>query len=291
MDNPPKPSLIERLSSLLSREPEDRDDLLALMRAARARALIDADALAMIEGILEIGEKRVADVMVSRARMHCVRLGDPLEAIADFVIDTGHSRFPVIGEKKDDLIGILLAKDLLRHFIGRDFDLASVLRPAMFVPETKRLNELLREFRASHNHMAIVVDEYGGVSGLLTIEDVLEQIVGEIEDEFDFDDIDEHIRPGRKGRYRVKATMEIADFNRVFGTAFSDAEYDTIGGLVIHHFGRLPRRGESAELEGLRVQVLHADSRRLHVLLVVPPAAEADSTSDSDPDSGTDGDG
>lgn len=276
MDNPPKPSLIERLSSLLSREPEDRDDLRAMIRAACSRHLIEADALAMIEGILEIGEKRVADVMVSRARMHCVQLGDPVEAIADFVIDTGHSRFPVIGDKKDDLAGILLAKDLLRHFVGRDFNLASVLRPAMFVPETKRLNELLRDFRSSHNHMAIVVDEYGGVSGLLTIEDVLEQIVGEIEDEFDFDDIDEHIRPGRGGRYRVKAAMEIADFNRVFGTAFSDAEYDTVGGLVIDHFGRLPRRGESVELEGLLIQVLHADSRRLHVLLVVPPAGLAD---------------
>lgn len=273
MDNPPKPSLIERLSSLLSRGPEDRDELLALMRAACARDVIEADALAMIEGILDMGEKRVGDVMVSRARMHCVRIGDPIEAIADFVIDTGHSRFPVIGEAKDDLAGILLAKDLLRHFAGRDFSLAKVLRPAMFVPETKRLDELLRDFRSSHNHMAIVVDEYGGVAGLLTIEDVLEQIVGDIEDEFDYDGIDEHVRPGRHGRYRVKAGMEIADFNRAFGTTFSDAEYDTIGGLVIDHFGRLPQRGESLELEGLQIQILHADSRRLHVLLVVPPNA------------------
>lgn len=271
MESSPKPSFIERLSSLLSREPEDRDDLVALMRAAFERALIDADALAMIEGTLQFGEKRVDDVMVSRARMHCVRLGDPIERIADFVIDTGHSRFPVIGEGKDDLVGILLAKDLLRHFVKRDFELRRVLRPPMFVPETKRLNELLRDFRVSRNHMAVVVDEYGGVSGLLTIEDVLEQIVGDIEDEFDLDDMDEQVSPGRRGRYRVKATMEIADFNRTFGTSFSDAEYDTVGGLVIEQFGRLPRRGDATELDGLKIQVLHADSRRLHVLLVEPP--------------------
>ena len=268
MDSSPKPSLLERLSALLSREPEDRDELLALLHSAFDRNLIDADALTIIEGALQMSDMQVRDVMVPRAQMDCVHLDDPIDVIANFAIDTAHSRFPAIGDGKDDVAGILLAKDLLRYFAGREFDLRDMLRPAVFVPESKRLNVLLREFRVSRNHMAIVVDEYGGVAGLVTIEDVLEQIVGDIEDEYDFDEVGDSIRLDQNGRYRVKATTEIEDFNEAFATHFSDEEYDTVGGLVIRHFGRLPKRGEAVELEGLKIQVLRADSRRVHTLVV-----------------------
>jgi Putative Mg2+ and Co2+ transporter CorC len=268
MDIPPKPSLLERLSALLSREPEDRDELLALLHSAFDRNLIDADALTIIEGALQMSDMQVRDVMVPRAQMDCVHLDDPIDVIANFAIDTAHSRFPAIGDGKDDVAGILLAKDLLRYFAGREFDLRDMLRPAVFVPESKRLNVLLREFRVSRNHMAIVVDEYGGVAGLVTIEDVLEQIVGDIEDEYDFDEVGDSIRLDQNGRYRVKATTEIEDFNEAFATHFSDDEFDTVGGLVIRHFGRLPKRGEAVELEGLKIQVLRADSRRVHTLVV-----------------------
>ena len=268
MDSSPKPSLLERLSALLSREPEDRDELLALLHSAFDRNLIDADALTIIEGALQMSDMQVRDVMIPRAQMDCVHLDDPIDVIANFAIDTAHSRFPAIGDGKDDVAGILLAKDLLRYFAGREFDLRDMLRPAVFVPESKRLNVLLREFRVSRNHMAIVVDEYGGVAGLVTIEDVLEQIVGDIEDEYDFDEVGDSIRLDQNGRYRVKATTEIEDFNEAFATHFSDEEYDTVGGLVIRHFGRLPKRGEAVELEGLKIQVLRADSRRVHTLVV-----------------------
>ena len=268
MDSSPKPSLLERLSALLSREPEDRDELLALLHSAFERNLIDADALSIIEGALQMSDMQVRDVMIPRAQMDCVHLDDPIDVIANFAIDTAHSRFPAIGDGKDDVAGILLAKDLLRYFAGREFDLRDMLRPAVFVPESKRLNVLLREFRVSRNHMAIVVDEYGGVAGLVTIEDVLEQIVGDIEDEYDFDEVGDSIRLDQNGRYRVKATTEIEDFNEAFATHFSDEEYDTVGGLVIRHFGRLPKRGEDVELEGLKIQVLRADSRRVHTLVV-----------------------
>ncbi len=263
-----KPSLIERLSAFLSREPEDREELLALLYSAYERNLLDADALSIIEGALQVSDMQVRDVMIPRAQMDCIHLDEPMDVVAGVVIDTAHSRFPAIGDGKDDVAGILLAKDLLRYYAGREFDLRDMLRPAVFVPESKRLNVLLREFRVSRNHMAIVVDEYGGVAGLVTIEDVLEQIVGDIEDEFDFDEAGDSIRLDHSGRYRVKATTEIEDFNEAFSTDFSDDEYDTVGGLVIRHFGRLPKRGESVELEGLKIQVLRADSRRVHTLLV-----------------------
>ncbi len=263
-----KPSLIERLSAFLSREPEDREELLALLYSAYERNLLDADALSIIEGALQVSDMQVRDVMIPRAQMDCIHLDEPMDVVAGVVIDTAHSRFPAIGDGKDDVAGILLAKDLLRYYAGREFDLRDMLRPAVFVPESKRLNVLLREFRVSRNHMAIVVDEYGGVAGLVTIEDVLEQIVGDIEDEFDFDEAGDSIRLDHSGRYRVKATTEIEDFNEAFSTEFSDDEYDTVGGLVIRHFGRLPKRGETVELEGLKIQVLRADSRRVHTLLV-----------------------
>jgi len=263
-----RPSLLERLSAFLTREPEDRDELLHLLHSAHDRNMFDADALAIIEGALQVSDMQVRDVMVPRAQMDVVSLDDSVEDITRFVIQAAHSRFPVIGEGKDDVLGILLAKDLLRVFAGESFNLREMLRPAVFVPESKRLNVLLRDFRVSHNHMAIVVDEYGGVAGLVTIEDVLEQIVGDIEDEYDFDETADNIRGDQAGRYRVKAATEIEDFNEAFSTTFSDAEYDTVGGLLIRELGRLPKRNEVIELEGLRFQVLRADSRRIHSLLV-----------------------
>ncbi|MBL0285563.1 MAG: CBS domain-containing protein [Zoogloea sp.] len=263
-----RPSLLERLSAFLTREPEDRDELLHLLHSAHDRNMFDADALAIIEGALQVSDMQVRDVMVPRAQMDVVNLDDSVEDITRFVIHAAHSRFPVIGEGKDDVLGILLAKDLLRVFAGESFNLREMLRPAVFVPESKRLNVLLRDFRVSHNHMAIVVDEYGGVAGLVTIEDVLEQIVGDIEDEYDFDETADNIRGDQAGRYRVKAATEIEDFNEAFSTTFSDAEYDTVGGLLIRELGRLPKRNEVIELEGLRFQVLRADSRRIHSLLV-----------------------
>ncbi|MDO9242623.1 MAG: transporter associated domain-containing protein [Rhodocyclaceae bacterium] len=267
---PSRPTLLERLSSLLLREPEDREQLLQLLRNAHERNLMDADALSIIEGALAVSEMQVRDIMVPRAQMDVISVAEPPEKLVDFVLETAHSRFPAFGENKDDVIGILLAKDLLRYFAGKEFDLRDSLRPAVFIPESKRLNVLLREFRASHNHMAIVVDEYGGVAGLVTIEDVLEQIVGDIEDEYDFDEAADNIVLDNAGHYRVKAATEIADFNTAFGTNFSDEDYDTVGGLVIHQLGRLPKRNEVVVADGLRLQVLRADSRRVHTLLVDP---------------------
>jgi magnesium and cobalt transporter len=263
-----KPTLLERLSSFLMREPEDREQLLQLLHGAFERNLLDSDALSMIEGALSVSDMQVRDIMVPRAQMDVVSIDDSMEKITGFVIAATHSRYPVVGENRDDVIGILLAKELLGYHAGRQFDLRTTLRPAVFIPESKRLNVLLREFRASRNHMAIVVDEYGGVSGLVTIEDVLEQIVGDIEDEYDFDESIGNIVLDNAGRYRVKAITEIADFNAAFGTAFSDQDYDTVGGLVIQQLGRLPRRNEIVALDGLRLQVLRADSRRVHTLLV-----------------------
>ena len=253
---------------MLLRKPEDRGQLVTLLYEAYERNLLDSDALSIIEGALQVSDMQVRDIMVPRAQMDVVDIGNTLEKITDFAIETNHSRFPVIGESKDDVIGILLAKDLLRHYAGREFDLRDSLRPAVFVPEAKRLNVLLREFRASRNHMAIVVDEYGGVAGLVTIEDVLEQIVGDIEDEYDFDEAEDNIVLDNLGRFRVKATTEIADFNEAFGTAFTDEDYDTIGGLIMHRLGRLPKRNEVILVDNLRIQVLRADSRRIHTLLI-----------------------
>ena len=241
--------------------------------------------LAIIEGALSVSDIQVRDVMVPRAQMDFVSVHDSLEKITEFVVEATHSRFPVVGENRDDVIGILLAKELLRHFSGKEFDLRDTLRPAVFVPESKRLNVLLREFRASRNHMAIVVDEYGGVAGLVTIEDVLEQIVGDIEDEYDFDEAADNIVLDNAGRYRVKATTEIADFNTAFATRFSDDDFDTVGGLVIHQLGRLPKRNEVVMLDGLRLQVLRADSRRVHTLLVDQQRSLAlDPTNDASPE-------
>ena len=264
-----KPSLLERLSALLMREPEDREQLVTLLHSAYERDLLDSDALSMIEGVLQVSELQVRDIMVPRAQMDVIDVNQTPDKFIPHVIATAHSRFPVIDSDRDDVIGILLAKDLLRYYAGEEeFKVRDMLRPAVFVPESKRLNVLLREFRANRNHMAIVVDEYGGVAGLVTIEDVLEQIVGDIEDEYDFDESEDNIVRESSGHWRVKATTEIPDFNAAFGTDFSDEDFDTVGGLIIDRFGRLPKRGESITIGGLRFQVLRADSRRLHALQV-----------------------
>jgi magnesium and cobalt transporter len=271
MNEPGKPSLFERLSSLLLREPEDRDDLVELLHSAFERKLLDAEALSMIEGVLQVSETQVRDVMIPRSQMDMIDVAESPEKFIPFVIDTAHSRFPVFEDNRDNVIGILLAKDLLRFYAEEEFSVRDMLRPAVFVPEAKRLNVLLKEFRANRNHIAIVVDEYGGVSGLVTIEDVIEQIVGDIEDEYDFDETEDNILADRSGRFRVKAVTEIADFNNHFGTHFSDEDYDTVGGLVVAHFGRLPKRGDTIGIEGFSFQVLRADSRKVHSLLVEKP--------------------
>jgi magnesium and cobalt transporter len=265
-----KPTFLERLSSFLLRAPEDREQLIRLLHSAFERHLLDADALSITEGALAASEISVRDVMVPRARMQVINIEDPLESIVAQVNRTGHSRFPVIDGNRDNVIGILLAKDLLRLQAESEFKLRNWLRPAIFIPESKRLNVLLREFRASHNHMAVVVDEYAGVCGLITIEDVLEQIVGEIEDEFDFDEASDNIQRDQNGRYRIKAQTSIEDFNAILGAQFSSKECNTVGGLIMNHLGRVPRRNESIDIEGFRFQVLRADSRRLYTLFTSP---------------------
>ena len=272
MDTPSRPSFIERLTSLLLREPEDREQLLEILHSAYERNLMDADALTIIEGALAASDTRVTDVMIPRAQMFVVDIDDPMNEIIPVVIEAAHSRFPVINGDRDKVLGILLAKDLLRIHTEKNFDLRDWLRPVVFIPESKRLNVLLREFRVSRNHMAIVVNEYGGVAGLVTIEDVLEQIVGDIEDEYDFDEAHDNIRLDTSGRFRVKARTEICDFNEAFSTTFSDEEFDTVGGLILRHLGRVPKRNEIIDIDGTRFQVLRADSRRLYTLLVTPPA-------------------
>ena len=275
---PAKPTLLERLSAFLSREPDDREELLRLLHGAFEHKLLDADALSIIEGALQVSEMTVRDIMIPRAQMDVVSIEDEPAQFIPFVLETRHSRFPVIGENKDDVVGILLAKELLNYYANPEsFELHDTLRPVVFVPESKRLNVLLRDFRANRNHIAIVVDEYGGVSGLVTIEDVLEQIVGDIEDEYDFDEAEDNIIPEANGRYRVKAQTEIAAFNEKFGSELSDEEFDTVGGLVLKAFGRLPKRGETTTVDKFRFRVVRADSRRIYTLQVEklsPPPEE-----------------
>ncbi|HEU0188652.1 MAG TPA: transporter associated domain-containing protein [Gallionella sp.] len=270
MDDPEssKPSLLERLSTMLLREPEDREQLVDLLHSAYERNLLDSDALSMMEGVMQVSERQVREIMIPRAQMDVIDISEPPEKFIPFVIETAHSRFPVIDGDKDNIIGILLAKDLLRYYAGEEFNVRDMLRPAVFVPEAKRLNVLLRDFRSNRNHIALVADEYGGVSGMVTIEDVLEQIVGDIEDEYDFDEDEDNIIAVDPGHYRVKADTEIADFNEALGAEFSDEEYDTVGGLVLQVAGQLPKRGDHIQLGEFTFTVLRADSRRLHLLLV-----------------------
>ncbi|MDD2721376.1 MAG: transporter associated domain-containing protein [Gallionella sp.] len=274
MDQPEssKPGFLERLSALLLREPEDREQLLKLLFGAYENNLLDADALAMMEGVLQVSERQVREIMIPRAQMDVIDISQPPEEFIPFVIETAHSRFPVIDGDKDNIIGILLAKDLLRYYAGEEFDVRDMLRPVVFVPESKRLNVLLGEFRSNRNHIALVVDEYGGVSGMVTIEDVLEQIVGDIEDEYDFDADEDNIIADGAGHYRIKADTVIADFNQALGTDFSDEECDTVGGLVLKAAGRLPQCGSQFHIGNLNFTVLRADSRRLYSLQVTRKA-------------------
>jgi len=260
----------ENLRQVLSGEPRDRGELLELLRDAQNRNLFDSDAQTMLEGVLQVADMQARDIMIPRAQMVALEKDASLREVMAVVVDSGHSRFPVVGENRDEVIGIVLAKDLLEHFLEDPdavFNLREYLRPAPFVPESMRLNVLLKNFRASRNHMAIVADEYGGVAGLITIEDVLEQIVGEIDDEHDVDD-ETRILKHSDRRYTVKALTPIEDFNAYIGTAYSDAEFDTVGGLVMHAFGHLPKRGEKILIGKLRFKVLRADSRQLHLLEV-----------------------
>ena len=270
-------SWLERLSVALLGEPKDREQLVNLLRDAQQRDLLDPDALGMIEGVLQVSEMQVRDVMVPRALMVVVERDAGLKDILPVVTESAHSRFPVIGDSRDEIAGVLLAKDLLTYFGPegeKSFNVRNILRPAVFIPESKRLNILLKEFRASRNHMAIVVDEYGGVAGLVTIEDVLEQIVGEIVDEHDIEE-DAYIKKHNDNVFAVKALTPVDEFNSYFSSNFSDEEFDTIGGVVMQRFGRLPRRGEAISIDRFRFKVLSADSRRIHLLQVTERRGQA----------------
>jgi magnesium and cobalt transporter len=267
---------LERLSQLFGGEPQDREQLIELLKDAKSRSLLDTDALSMIEGVLQVSDLRVRDIMIPRAEMVSIRRDDPLERILQVAVESAHSRFPVTGEDKAEVVGTLLAKDLLAFCVDtgrRAFNIRDLLRSAVFVPESKRLNVLLKEFRASRNHMAIVADEYGNAAGLVTIEDVLEQIVGEIEDEHDFDEGAPIFKRSKKD-YTAKARTTIEEFNEYFGSKFSDEEFDTIGGLVVNAFGYLPKRGERVDVGRFRFTVMRADSRRVHLLTVQPLTRE-----------------
>lgn len=271
-DIKPHRSLFERLTAFISPEPDNRAALLEVLQDAHERNLIDADALAMIEGVFQVSELAARDIMVPRSQMDVIDINMPIEDWLPMVLATGHSRFPAIEDERDKVIGVLLAKDLLRYYAEDAFDVRAMLRPPLFIPESKRLNVLLSEFRAKHNHMALVVDEYGGVAGLITIEDVLEQIVGDIEDEYDFNEDDDNVLAVKAGsdgpRWRIKALTELDQFNEELGVSLSNSEVDTIGGFVIDHLARMPRKGELIEIANLRFEILRADARQIHVLLI-----------------------
>jgi magnesium and cobalt transporter len=263
-------SWIERLTDAFSSEPKTREDLGAIMEVALENKVIDADAHSIIEGALQVSDMQVRDIMIPRSQMQVIKADATLSEILPQIIRTAHSRYPVVGESPDDIVGVLLAKDLLNQIVepeGKAFRLDTLLRPSYVVPESKRLNVLLREFRENRNHMAIVIDEYGGVAGLATIEDVLEEIVGDIEDETDLE-TDAFIRKLADGDYLVRALTPIDEFNEEFGSEFSDEEFDTIGGLVMQQFGRLPGRNETTTLEGFDFQVVNANQRMIHSLRV-----------------------
>jgi magnesium and cobalt transporter len=269
---PSSRSFLDRLSEVITGGPTSRDDLISILRDAQKRDLLDRDALDMIESVLQVAEMKVRDIMVPRGQMDVVDRNEKPEEYLPRLIESGHSRFPMVDGDKDKVIGILLAKDLLRYFQldkkkRAHFNVHDYLRPTVFVPESKRLNVLLREFRASRNHMAVVVDEYGGVAGLVTIEDVIEQIVGDISDEYDVDE-ETMILPRESGEYVVKALTPLVEFNAYIGTSLAHEEIDTIGGLVMARLGHVPRRGEKIDIDGLRFEVLRADSRRVHLIKV-----------------------
>jgi magnesium and cobalt transporter len=276
-------SWLERLSKALLREPQDREQLVELLRDAEQRHLLDSHSLAMIEGVLQVSEMRVSDIMIPRSQMVVVNANDSPEEYLPIIIESAHSRFPVLGEDRDEVVGILLAKDLINYLWqnkATKFQLRDILRPAIFVPESKRLDVLLQEFRINHNHLAIVVDEYGGIAGLVTIEDILEQIVGEIEDEYDVPE-DLNIKKHSDTVYIIKALTPIEDFNQFFNANLSIAEFDTIGGLVLKAFGHLPKRGENIAIDRYRFKVLHADNRRIRLLRLKLPKTHPEKSSET----------
>lgn len=264
-------SWLERLSSYINREPQNREQLMELLRDAEERDIVSTEMLGMIERILQVSEMQVREIMVPKAQMIVFEKDSTLEALLPVVEESGHSRFPVVDSETHNIVGILLAKDLLNFtYLNNQaaFDMLKIIRPVTFTPQSKRLDILLREFRINRNHLAIVLDEYGHVAGLVTIEDVLEQIVGDIEDEYDIEEEDGFIRKHADDSYIVKAQTPIDEFNEAFGTNFSDEEFDTIGGIVLKGFGRLPKRGESVKLSGFRFRVLQSDNRRIYLLEV-----------------------
>ena len=265
-------SWFNRLTQAFAHEPKNRKELLEVLREAHQNKLLDSEALAIVEGAIQVADLQVRDIMVPRSQMMSIKANQTPKEFLPSIIEAAHSRYPVVGESLDDVIGILLAKDLLPLILSGEqpnFNIKDLLRPATFVPESKRLNVLLREFRANHNHMAVVIDEYGGVAGLVTIEDVLEQIVGDIEDEHDVEE-DSYVKPLPSGDFLVKALTPIDSFNESFDTQFSDDEFDTVGGLVMSAFGHLPKRNEVTEIGEFRFRVLNADSRRIHLLRLTP---------------------
>ena len=265
-------SWFNKLTQAFAHEPRNRQELLEVLREAHQNKLLDSEALAIVEGAIQVADLQVRDIMVPRSQMISIKASQTPREFLPAIIDAAHSRYPVVGESLDDVIGILLAKDLLPLILQGEqpnFNIKDLLRPATFVPESKRLNVLLREFRANHNHMAVVIDEYGGVAGLVTIEDVLEQIVGDIEDEHDVEE-DGYIKPLPSGDYLIKALTPIDSFNETFDSEFSDDEYDAVGGRVMSAFGHLPKRNEVTEIGEFRFRVLNADSRRIHLLRLTP---------------------
>ncbi|MDR8522815.1 CNNM family magnesium/cobalt transport protein CorC [Shewanella fidelis] len=270
-----KKGWLEKVSQLFQGEPRNREDLVDVIHDAEMREVISEDTREMIKGVLEVSDLRVRDIMIPRAQIVAIQIDNTVEEVLSTVISSAHSRFPVVNEDKDHIEGILLAKDLLQYGFKNNekpFELRQVIRPAVVVPESKRVDVLLKEFRSQRYHMAIVVDEYGGVSGLVTIEDILEEIVGDIEDEFDHDSAEEtEIKQIAKQVFMVKALTPIDDFNEAFGTEFSDEEFDTVGGMVSHAFGHLPERDEKVMIQDIEFKVVNADTRRLIQLRVKFP--------------------
>jgi magnesium and cobalt transporter len=268
---PESKSLLERISNLLTPSPssplEQRRELLETLKEAQADGLIDADALAMIEGVFQVSELSARDILIPRAQIDWIDINESVEDTIAEVIRAAHSRFPVYENNRDNVIGILLAKDLLRHSQEENFQLRDWLRPAVFIPESKRLSVLLKDFREHRNHIAIVVDEYGGVAGLVTIEDVLEQIVGDIEDEHDTDDIEDNIISVSETKFRIRGITELEQVNEALGTSFADEDNDTLAGFILRKLGRVPHKGESITIENILFEVQRADARQVHVLL------------------------
>ena len=264
---------LRRITQSMSGEPENRAELVNVLREAAERGLLDGEALSMIEGVLAVSDLLVRDIMVPRSQMAIIERDAALEEIVPMVVESGHSRFPVIGADRDTVAGILLAKDLLRYTSGErttEFDIKELMRPAVFVPESKRLDVLLKEFRASRNHMAIVIDEYGSVGGLVTLEDVIEQIIGEIDDEYDIED-DQPIKRETERQFIVLALTRLEEFNSYFSTSHEGDGFDTVGGLILNELGRLPRKGDTFKVGELDFRVLRADRRRVEALRVTTP--------------------